>query len=275
MPVDNSDGDPTYLSPIGWWPGKDRVVSTVRRSLIRPEHPPLVRGETRYAAWVHRSQQWARQIGDYLYGGSADAGPDRRVYFWNPPITPDPDGDPEHPEQLVDEHWTTEPYSWPNILTDLQIIVDRSQLQQTGSAGLTLRAAVDRGLWLDGLSYPTRTHIATYASATAPGPGQVAANPPMPSPINGDYYGIPIRIPACLHPDVYLLSRASDDAVIHDATPDAAADRQGNVLFYPATNHQTWQSHISAIEVKEDNGLYQRTIVRRIPPNLPPPSYTS
>lgn len=273
MPVDQTDGDQIYLSPVEWWTdGGQQLITPVRKSLIKLTDPILRQGVTRYKDWKHADPRWVREgAGDHVYGAARGGAGDYTIFVWNPPI-PLPAEEGAHPEILIKEEWTVENYSWPSILTSLEILVDKA-IKEGLTSGDTNRKPVDRSPGVDGMTVPTRTQKLTYVSTVSPPPDVLRINPPLPSPIQGDYYGHPVRLPACLHPEVTLESQASDDAILYDCTPDVTAERTGNILLYPATNHLTWVPHISDMPTEDRDGLYRRTVIRRIPPPLPPPSY--
>ena len=117
------------------------------------------------------------------------------------------------------------------------------------------------------------TTTRTYVSVTRPPLSYLKFQVPMPTEIRGDYYGQPVRIPACLHPTVTLESLSTDDAVIYDAVPSRAALRVGNKLVYRATNFLSWKKHTFINRVTKEEGYYRRVERVVTPPSLPPLTY--
>lgn len=276
MNAPDRNADRAALVPIGdWWPGGWKLSAIIRRSRVA-EQPAaalgLVQGVSTYGDWPFRDAKLAREFGDYVYGsaGNLEAGSEAMNFLWYPPQPAVADG--QFQQQLVQEFPTSEDYSWPPVLLDLAIIMDKSNVRQTGFE-LDLRAAVDRGLWRDGVTVPCLMMKREWVSYTRPPPWLVRVEVPMPTPIRGDYYGQPIRLPACLHPRIELMSINSSDAVIYDATPDREQDASGNLMVFGATNFQTWDTHVCANHVTLENGIYRRTEVTVNPPPMPAITY--
>lgn len=291
MNAPDRSGERHTFVPIDWWPGAFALSAIVRRSraklsLLRKLTNllgfsaytwTLVRGVTKYKDWALCDAQLVKDgCGDWTFGKATNnEGPGETMeVIWNPPI-PAPEGSDsnEFRELLVDELWTSDDYSWPPILADLQLIVDQTKIRQTG-ASLDLNAAVDRGLWRDGINTPSQMHVRTYASTQMPPKAVVKCDTPVPTQIRGDVYGQPIRLPACLHPLVELESINSSDAVIYDCTPSKTNQRNGNTLTYRATNHQTWVAHVCSNRVTDTGGLFRRVEVTVYPPAMSPITYT-
>lgn len=277
--------------PIEWWPGAFALSAIIKRSRVKLSLLrrltnflgftaytwTLVRGVTKYKDWALCDPKLVREgCGDWTFGKAINLewASETMEFVWNPPI-PRPEGLPENTfnEVLVDELWTADDYSWPAILADLQLILDQTKVRQTGYS-LDLNAAVDRGLWRDGVNRPSDMRVRTYASTQMPPRKKVRCDPPMPTQIRGDVYGQPIRLPACLHPLVELESINSDDAVIYDCTPSKSAMRIGNKLTYRPTNHQTWVQHVCSNKVTNNNGLFRRVEITVFPPPMTAITYT-
>jgi hypothetical protein len=250
------------------------LAAIIRRSRLTLGNTEgeLVEGVTKYKDWSLHEPRWVKEgCGDYTFAGMqgvAGVG-DATAFLFNPVIVNEVDG---FAQTLVEDTTTSEDYSWPPVLSDLQMILDRSKVQQTGFT-LDLNAAVDRGLWRNGQRVPSLVRTRIYVSVLPPPLALVRCAVPLPTEIRGDYYGQPIRIPACLHAEVVLESVNSDDAVIYDAMPSRAAMRTGNKLVYRATNYTNWARHIFVNQVSKEDGLYRRVEREVKPPAMPPISY--
>jgi hypothetical protein len=261
------------LVPVSWWPGKQRLAALVRRSRLTLANTEgeLTIGLTQYQDWSLHEPRWVKEgCGQYVFADmQGGVGQDVTAFLFNaPPPAPEGGG---FAQQLIEEVNTSEDYAWPPILTDLQMIL-ASGAYQTGP-GLNLTAAVDRGVWRNGQTVPCLVQTRTYVSLTQPPSKLCKTNVPMPTEIRGDYFGQPIRIPACLHPTVILESQSSDNAVIYDAVPSRAALRTGNKLVYRATNQLSWSNHIFVNRVTKEEGYYRRVERTVTAPSLPPLTY--
>lgn len=276
MSAPDRQADIASLQPISWWPGRFRLAALVRKSrlTLRNTTGELVEGETRYRDWSLHEPRWVKEgCGDFTFSEcqGAPGGGDALVFLWNPPIPVPENGG--FAQVLIEDVTSSEDYPWPPILSDLQILIDGSKVRQTGFQ-LDLSAAVDRGVWRNGQRVPSLVRTRVYASAVQPPRQLCRCTVPLPTEIRGDYFGQPIRIPECLHPEVILESINSDDAVIYDAVPSRAALRVGNRLTYKATNYTAWAKHIFANQVSKQDGLYRRVMREVEPPALPPLTYT-
>lgn len=265
--------------PLDWWPGKVRLSSIIRRSLVKlPTIEGLSQGVTKYREFVHRDEHKVKEgYGDYVFDellNSPGEG-ESMLFLWSKPIA-----STEHPgqfiAQLVNEEEDMEEYSWPPICSDLRIILDKSGVKQTGFT-LDLRAAVERGLWRNEQRVPCKVLRREYVASGRVPAKLLEFEVPMPTEIRGDYYGQPIRLPACLHPEVLLTSINSSDAVIHDLTPTRSGLRgMGDRMKLGATNFQTWDEHIFDKRLLNPGAkqVYRRWIEKTVfPPVMPPQSY--
>lgn len=262
--------------PLDWWPGKVRLASIVRRSLVKlPMLDALVQGSTAYREFAHRDEHKVREgYGDYVFDEMLNsAGPgESMVFVWSRGIG----SGEQFTQTLVNEEWDTEEYSWPPICSDLKVILDQSRVQQTGFQ-LDLRAAVERGLWRNEQRVPCKVLRREYVSSVRVPDDVLEFEVPMPTEIRGDYYGQPIRLPACLHPQVELTSINSSDAVIKDLMPNRTGLRgMGNKMIMGATNFQTWEEHVCENRLLNPGAkqVYRRRLVKVVfPPPMPPLTY--
>lgn len=263
--------------PLEWWPGKVRLSSIVRRSLVKLSMlDALVQGTTPYREFVHRDEHKVKEgYGDYVFDellNTPGAG-ESMVFLWARGIVAEED---QFAQQLVNEETDTEEYSWPPICSDLRIILDQSRVQQTGFQ-LDLRAAVERGLWRNEQRVPCKVIRREYVSSARVPDDVLNFEVPMPTEIRGDYYGQPIRLPACLHPQVELTSINSSDAVIKDLMPNRTGLRgMGNKMIMGATNFQTWEEHVCENRLLNPGAkqVYRRRLVKVVfPPPMPPLTY--
>lgn len=274
MSAPNRQAEIASLVPIPWWTGKNRLgalISRARLTLANTEGE-LVEGVTLYRNWSLHEPRWVKEgCGDWVFSGmDGGAGQAVTLFYFNAPITAEPEG--AFAQSLVEEVLSSESYSWPPILSDLRMIVDTAAIRQTG-LNIDFKAAVDRGVWRTGQRVPCLVRTRTYVSLLQPPETLCRASVPMPTEIRGDYYGQPIRIPECLHPEVVLESLNSSDAVIYEATPSRAGLRVGNKLVYKPTNFQTWTKHVFNNQVRKEDGYYRRTEQTVTPPSLPAPTY--
>lgn len=280
MPAPNRSGGRHALVSLDWWPGRCLLSSIVPRVMMRANaagqllltgDTVLERGVSTYADWDLRDMQFAAQCADWTFShiSSLPHENDTMEVFWSPPIPGAGQmGSPAFVETLAQEWWTSEDYSWPNVLLDLRIILDQKSGNSTG-LGVNLTNAVDRGAWRQGRTLPSDVRVREYVSATPPPQYKIATDVPVTTSIKGDYYGQPVVIPDCLHPLITLTSKASSDATIFDATPDADRGNTGNTLQWEATNHQTWIEHVFVNFVEQRDGLWVRTEKTVVPPRLP------
>jgi hypothetical protein len=264
---------------LDWWPGEVRLSAIVRRSLVTLKTiERLKQGETKYREFALRNENQVREgYGDYVFDEllNSPGESDSMLFLWSKPIV-----DAEHPSQfrseLLNEENDMEEYSWPPICSDLRIILDKSGVKQAGFQ-LDLRAAVERGLWQNGQSVPCRVLRREYVSTMRVPASVLDFEVPMPTEIRGDYFGQPIRLPACLHPRIELTSLNSSDALIHDLTPTRSGLRgMGERMVLGATNFQTWAAHVFERRLMNPGSkqVHRRWIEKTVfPPPIPPQSY--
>lgn len=263
--------------PLDWWPGKVRLSSIIRRSLVKLSTLESLRqGITKYREFAHRDEHKVKEgYGDYVFDELLNSpGPDESMIFlWSRAITAE---GAQFAQQLVNEEWDMEEYSWLPICSDLRVILDKSRVQQTGFQ-LDLRAAVERGLWRNEQRVPCKVLRREYVSSVRVPTDVLEFEVPMPTEIRGDFYGQPIRLPACLHPRVELTSINSSDAVIKDLTPSRSGLRgMGETMILGATNFQTWEEHVfeNRLLNPDTKQVYRRRLVKTVfPPPMPPQTY--
>src|SRR5262249_45722359 len=127
--------------------------------------------------------------------------------------------------------------------------------------------------WRDGQRLPSRTRIRTYVSSVKPPARLCETHTPVTTEVRGDYFGQPVRIPSCLHPEVKLTSQRSDSATVLNATPGVTLTNNGNTLLYGATNHQDWEDHVCDVDVAFVDGLWRRVETTVFAPEAPPLTY--
>ena len=263
---DNNHSGLTHSQvPIDWWPGGLRSAVIIPRSRLTKKLTLTKAdiGVTKLRQWEGCPHHLREDFGQRIFGGYLNSpGPGQdMVLLFDPPLLGEVDAEPEtFVEELVDIETTEDEYSWPNILLDLRIILDNVKADYQSQN----RIPIDRSRWIDGVTRPTRTIKRIYASRTEPPKSKQASNRPWPTPIRGDFYGHPIRIPACLHPLVQLTSAYSDDAtVFKDVTPTVEIPGDGNAMRFAPTNHLRWITHISDNKATKDGGMWRRVEVTR------------
>lgn len=259
------------LQAIPWWPGRFRSAVSVPAGMVTRGNSTLTPGVTTMRQWDLCPDHLRADHGDEIFAEVKDAG-ESTVFLFNPPIP----GEAEAEEgdyveyEITDKYERSQKdYDWPSVMLDQRMILDL-QLAGGGDAN---RLPVPRGRWVEGARLPTWTTVRVYVSRSQPPDAYLETDVPRPTHIRGDYYGQPVNVPPCLHPEVILESAASDDATIYDTTPSVEIEGTGNILVYPATNHSRWLDHDSEIELVKDAGLYRRTVVTREAPYMGQPAY--
>lgn len=261
----NRSGERSTPEPIEDWAGKHRLLSFVARDRVKKPMLDALTLTTKYKDWPLREVSLVEDYGDFVFGAvrNQPAPGDLITFVWNPPIT---NGGSGFHETLLKEKWISEERTWPPILTDLAIIVG---LAKAGGGDLN-NIPVDRGGWRDGTTEETDVLERIWVSNTDPPRSKIRKNPPRPNSIRGDYYGVPIRIPPCLHPLVVMESINSDSAVIYNCTPSRADVNQRARQTLRPTNHQTWRKHVYSNRVVERDGLFFRRELTAFPPPMNP-----
>lgn len=269
----NREGERFTQEPIEDWVGNHRLVTFVDRARVTKRMLDALTLTTPYKNWELRDSALVAEYGDFVFGAIRNqAGPgDTMTFVWNPNIVFDANSNPvpdpsKHWETLLKEKWISEMIDWPPILTDLQVIID----QIKAGAGDINNLPVDRGGWRDGLREESDVLERIYVSCTPPPRSKIRKNPPRPNSIRGDYYGVPIRIPACLHPLVVMESINSDAAVIYDCTPTRPNVNQRARQTLRPTNHTKWVKHVFSNTVTEREGLFFRRELTAFPPPMNP-----
>jgi hypothetical protein len=256
--------------PDDLWPDTRAMACIVRRSRVRvnaqgktllKDDTPMQGGVSLYADWELRDPKLDETFGTWVLGTVAGAeGPgEDDVFIWNPPLSAGAMKEPVYEEHI------TGGYYWPGVLRDANLVLNPRSV----GGGDTEFFPVVRRYYHNGRDLPTVFRRRVYASNTPWPESRLRANPPLPTPVNIDAYGVERELGECLHPTIEVEAQDKDDVILLDLVPSVTDEKATAIRALAATNQTGWQRHIARVESRTVNGLYFRIVFEALPPREP------
>lgn len=256
--------------PDDLWPDTRAMACIVRRSRVRvnsagktllKDDVPMQGGVSLYADWELRDPKLDADFGTWVLGnvqGAEGPGEDD-VFIWNPPLSAEAMRTPVYEEHV------TSGYYWHGVLRDANLVL---QPRKVGG-GDEATFPVVRRFYHNGRDLPTVFRRRVYASNTPWTESRLRANPPIPTPVEIDAYGVQRDLGECLHPTIEIDSQDDDTVTLIDLVPSVTDEKALALRALAATNHTGWQRHIARVETRSINGLYFRIVFEALPPEEP------
>lgn len=254
--------------PDDLWPDVRAMVTTVRRSRVRvnaqgktllKENTPMQCGVSLFRDWELSDAKLVGDFGEWILGSVKGSDGEDDVFIWNPPISAADEKVPVFTERI------TGSLGWPAVVRDANLVIQRRSV----GGGDREFFPVVRRFYHNGYTLPTTFRRSVYVSHTSWSEGKLRANPPLPTPINIDAYGVEIDLGECLHPTIEVESQNDDEVTLIDLVPSLTDEKATAQRALAATNHTEWQRHITRVETRTVGGLYFRIVVEALPPEEP------
>lgn len=163
---------------------------------------------------------------------------------------------------------STRQYVWPAVLLELYFV--RSTFSLSNYNGTTTQNApryLPRYRFVPTTSHDSIIVIEQFLSDT-PWPESVLRHPqPLPTDIDGNYLGVSVNFPRCLHRRVVLPELVPGATVVLGAGMEGS-DRNGTPReqVFPETNFSNWVEFYIEDVVQPQRGMYLRERVKIKPP---------
>ena len=207
-----------------------------------------------------------RDFSDYKYADMEKEGDKVWFYF----VKPKTDTEKGTPFRIT---YSTRQYPWPGVLYGLNIY-ETTTFPQTVNTGTGTVATAPR--YFAKYRYKPTPNVSSvirveeYLSDTPYEQSTLTHDQPIATDINGNFLGLTINIPRCLHPQVIFDSNIPDgELVVGQGTTGTPRDFNPSRQVFPATNFEDWAEFVIDDDVKLVNGQYYRNKVWIFPPIQP------
>lgn len=200
---------------------------------------------------------------DYIYCDSSKEGDDIWFYFAKPKT------DEERLYKPFRTSFGTRQYPWPGVLYNLDIYKTTAfpQAVYDGTNTLTAPRYFARYVYKPTPNVSSVVKIEEFLSPTAYTQNEVTHVQPIPTDINGDFLGLNINFPRCLHPEVIFDNNVPGATKIFgQGTVNQNGNWNPNRQIFPATNFLDWAPFVIEDDVTQVNGQFYRRKVTIYPP---------
>lgn len=210
------------------------------------------------------------EFADYVYLKTEKADADHLNFFFGKARTV------AERNQPFASKLSTKFYPWPPVLEYLRFVKTDEFPQNTynSTSATTVSAArfFQRRRLIPTPNASSVIRIDQYLSEI-PWPSGALKHPqPIPTEINGQYLGMRVDLPKCLHPLVVLNEMVPEAILVENqGTINVPQTSQTNRQIFPATNFLNWAPFVIEDDVEEVNGLYLRRKITIHPPYRPEP----
>ncbi len=206
-------------------------------------------------------------FGSYEYISATQDGNDIWLHFGKPKT-------PQEKNTPFRTSYSTRFYPWPPVLEMLKIVGTSAFPQVVNTGYNTVKAP----RYFPRYRYrptPSVSSIIKIEQFLAPTPfdGQALIHQqPIPTEISGQYLGMSVSFPRCLHPKVILDENVPGAFVVEgQGTVDVPTTGNANRQIFPATNFLDWSPFVLEDQCQPVGGLYLRERITIYPPFRPPP----
>lgn len=204
------------------------------------------------------------EFADYVYTYAEQADADHKWFYFAKERTP------EERDTPFEEFYSTRQYAWPAVLEDLFFVQTNSFPLSTNTTAenvVTATRYFPRYKFRPPTVVDSRIKVQQYLSEKPWPAAALIHSEPQPTDINGDYLGVSVSFPRCLHPRVELPELVPGASVVFNAgvvnrTRGGAPQRQ----VFPATNFEDWRPFVIEDRVEPRAGLWLREKVTIYPP---------
>lgn len=171
------------------------------------------------------------------------------------------------------DSWTsTQQFTWPAMLLDTYIVKANGFPQATydGSSVVTSSTFKDRYRYVPDTSYDSKIIIEQFLSPTPWSDVELTHPQPVPTAVNGDWVGLSVRFPRCLHPKIVFQESLPGAQIIYgQGAQMPLVPRDPTRQVFPATNFTAWAPFVISDQVQKTRGVYLREKVTIFPPPMP------
>lgn len=166
---------------------------------------------------------------------------------------------------------SSQQYTWPAMLLDTYIVKSTfPQATYNGASVVTSSTFKDRYRYIPETSYDSLIKVEQYLSPTPWSESQLVHPQPVPTAVNGDWIGLQVRFPRCLHPLIIFKEEIPGAQIqIGQGAQRSLVPRDPTRQVFPATNFLTWAPFVISDKVQLTGGVYLREKVTIFPPPMP------
>lgn len=212
-------------------------------------------------AWAARRER-VEEFGDYVYTYSEPADAGHKWFYFARPRT---QKERDTPFEVL---YTTRQYAWPAVLEDLYIVSSTfPQSTYNGSATVTAPRYFARYKYRPSVSINSRLKIEQFLSEKPWPSTSLTHQEPLPTEVNGNFLGLDVNFPKCLHPRIELPELVPGAQIVFNA--GAIEKTRGGTpskQIFPATNFEDWRPFVAEDQVQPQRGLWLREKVTIYPP---------
>lgn len=168
---------------------------------------------------------------------------------------------------------STRQYPWPGVLYTVDIYKTNSfpQTVYNGTSTVSAPRYFAKYRYKPTPNVSSVVQIDEYLSHTPYSKTDVTHIQPIPTDINGNFLGLSVDFPRCLHPKVIFDTNIPGaQKVFGQGTVDNVGNWNPNQQIFPATNFLDWAPFVIEDDVTLVNGQYYRRKVTIFPPVSPP-----
>lgn len=149
---------------------------------------------------------------------------------------------------------STRSYPWPSVLEDLYFVNNPS---------LSVKSRLRPSITVDSI-----TKIEQFLSPIE-WPKKVFRHPqPIPTDVRGNYQGINVDFPRCLHQEVVFPDNRLSKVIFGVGVVNAPNGRNARNVVIPATNFTDWGPFVISDRQEPTNGVWLREKVTIYPPSV-------
>lgn len=206
-----------------------------------------------------------QDFADYIYCDSSKEGDDIWFYYAKPKTA----AERNTPFRTT---FGTRQYPWPGVLYSLDIYktTEFPQTVYNGTSTISAPRYFAKYVFKPTPNVSSVVKIEEYLSDVPYSQADVTHAQPVPTDINGDFLGLSINFPRCLHPKVVFDNNVPGaQKITGQGTVDASGNWNPNKQIFPATNFLDWAPFVIEDDPQLVNGQYYRRKVTIYPPVSP------
>ena len=206
-----------------------------------------------------------REFASYIYCDDSKEGDDIWFYFAKPKTN-------VQRNTPFRTTFSTRQYPWPPVLYSLDIY-QTTQFPQSvynGTTTVTAPRYFPKYRYKPTPNVSSVVKIEEFLSDTPYAQSDVTHAQPIPTDISGNFLGMSVNFPRCLHPKIVFDNNIpSASKVTGQGTVDVSSGWNPDKQTFPATNFLDWAPFVIEDDVRQVNGQYYRTKVTIYPPVQP------
>lgn len=206
-----------------------------------------------------------QDFANYVYCYSSKEGDDIWFYYAKPKTTTERNT----PFRTV---FSTRQYPWPPVLYNIDIwqTSDFPQTVYNGTTTLSAPRYFPKYRFKPTPTVSSLIKIEQYLSEVPYSQAELTHSQPIPTEINGNFLGLSINFPRCLHPKVVFDANIPGGTkVMGQGTVEANSNWNSNKQIFPATNFLDWAPFVIEDQVQPVNGQFLREKITIFPPVQP------